>query len=123
MCCTRTRWSRTTAPTWKWATPRGCWTAIWTASCGRSCCAAPATAARSVRDLIERALTEDVGSGDLTTAAVVPEDVLAVARIEQREAGVLAGLDVAAAGFERVDAALVWRGGAGAGRRGAARAR
>jgi nicotinate-nucleotide pyrophosphorylase (carboxylating) len=62
-----------------------------------------------VRDLIERALAEDVGSGDLTTAAVVPEGALAVARIEQRAAGVLAGLDMAAAVFERVDPALVWR--------------
>jgi nicotinate-nucleotide pyrophosphorylase (carboxylating) len=62
-----------------------------------------------VRDLIERALAEDVGSGDLTTTAVVPEDALAVGRIEQRAPGVLAGLDVAAAVFERVDAALAWR--------------
>ena len=40
-CCTRTRWSRTTARTSRWATPSGCWTATSTASCGRSCCAAP----------------------------------------------------------------------------------
>src|SRR5687768_4115189 len=37
-----------------------------------------------VDDLIERALAEDVGPGDLTAAAVVPEDAAAAARIEQR---------------------------------------
>jgi nicotinate-nucleotide pyrophosphorylase (carboxylating) len=57
-------------------------------------------------DLIERALAEDLGAGDLTTSAVVPEGAQARARIEQRAPGVVAGLDVARAVFERVDASL-----------------
>lgn len=57
-------------------------------------------------DLIDRALAEDVGAGDLTTAAVVPEGAQAVARIDQRAAGVPAGLSVAEAVFHRLDSSL-----------------
>jgi nicotinate-nucleotide pyrophosphorylase (carboxylating) len=57
-------------------------------------------------ELIERALAEDVGTGDLTTAAVVPEETRARARIEQRAPGVIAGLGVAGAVFLRVDPEL-----------------
>jgi nicotinate-nucleotide pyrophosphorylase (carboxylating) len=61
-----------------------------------------------VQDLIERALAEDLGSGDLTTQAVVPTDARAHARIEQKQPGVVAGLAVAQAVFERVDPGLRW---------------
>ena len=60
-------------------------------------------------DLIDRALAEDVGDGDLTTAAVVREGTRARGRIEQRAAGVPAGLGVAEEVFSRVDPGLVWR--------------
>ncbi len=46
-----------------------------------------------IHDVVSRALAEDLGAGDLTTAAVVPAGARAVARIEQRAAGVLSGLD------------------------------
>ena len=74
----------------------------------------------AVVGLIERALSEDVGSGDLTTAAVVPGAAMARARIEQRSPGMIAGLDVARGVFGAVDPALrfeaaveegVWREG------------
>ena len=45
--------------------------------------------------LVRRALAEDVGSGDLTTQATVPEGSRARARITQKEPGVLYGLDAA----------------------------
>ncbi len=57
-------------------------------------------------DPIGRALAEDLGDGDLTTRAVVPEGARARARIRQKEPGVLAGLGVATAVFERVDPEL-----------------
>ena len=57
-------------------------------------------------ELIDRALAEDVGDGDLTTRLLVPADARATARIEQKEPGVIAGLDVAAAVFERFDVKL-----------------
>jgi nicotinate-nucleotide pyrophosphorylase (carboxylating) len=59
-------------------------------------------------DLIERALAEDLGDGDLTTRAVVPEGAQARALIRQKEPGVIAGLDVARQVFERVDPELVF---------------
>jgi nicotinate-nucleotide pyrophosphorylase (carboxylating) len=61
-----------------------------------------------VLNLIDRALREDVGDGDLTTAAVVPKAARARARIEQKAPGVPAGLRVAGAVFERVDPELRW---------------
>jgi nicotinate-nucleotide pyrophosphorylase (carboxylating) len=56
----------------------------------------------SLGELVEGALAEDVGEGDLTTAAVVPEGARARARIEQKAPGVVAGLAVAEAVFERL---------------------
>ena len=61
-----------------------------------------------MNDLIGRALAEDLGAGDLTTRAVVPEGAQARARIEQRGPGVIAGLGVAQSVFERVDPELVF---------------
>jgi len=62
-----------------------------------------------VQELIERALAEDLGAGDLTADAVVPADALARARIDQKAEGAVAGLDVAAAVFRRLDPTLDWR--------------
>jgi nicotinate-nucleotide pyrophosphorylase (carboxylating) len=59
-------------------------------------------------DLIDRSLAEDIGDGDLTTQAVVPEGASARATIAQKEPGVVAGLTVTRAVFERVDAGLVF---------------
>jgi nicotinate-nucleotide pyrophosphorylase (carboxylating) len=59
-------------------------------------------------DLIDRALAEDIGDGDLTTRAVVPEGAPARARISQKEPGVIAGLRIAQRTFERVDPELVF---------------
>ena len=61
-----------------------------------------------MKDLIERALAEDLGEGDLTTRAVVPEGARARAHIRQKEPGVIAGLDVTRAVFEHVDSELEW---------------
>ena len=57
-------------------------------------------------DLIDRALAEDVGVGDLTTAAVVPDGARARARIDQKAPGVVAGLEVTNGVFERLDPEL-----------------
>lgn len=62
-----------------------------------------------MEELIDRTLAEDLGSGDVTTAFVVPDGAQAFAGIEQKAPGVLAGLDVAQAVFERLDPALRWR--------------
>ena len=57
-----------------------------------------------LRDLVERALREDLGSGDVTSQAIVPADALASARIVQKQPGVLFGLDVAAEVFRQAGA-------------------
>jgi nicotinate-nucleotide pyrophosphorylase (carboxylating) len=59
-------------------------------------------------DLIERALAEDLGDGDLTTRAVVPDGARGRAVIRQKEPGVVAGLGVARTVFERVDPELAF---------------
>lgn len=48
-----------------------------------------------VEALVGRFLDEDIGRGDRTTEAVVPEDLLGEARIEAREDAVIAGLEIA----------------------------
>ena len=55
-------------------------------------------------ELVERALAEDLGSGDVTTDATVPADARAVARIVQKAPGVVFGLDLAAEAFHRTGA-------------------
>jgi nicotinate-nucleotide pyrophosphorylase (carboxylating) len=52
-----------------------------------------------VDETIRRALDEDVGSGDVTTESVVPAGRTAAARLVVKEAGVVAGLEVAARVF------------------------
>jgi nicotinate-nucleotide pyrophosphorylase (carboxylating) len=61
-----------------------------------------------MQELIDRALREDLGAGDVTSLAVVPEDALARARIEQNAPGVIAGLPAAESVFRRVDPELRW---------------
>jgi nicotinate-nucleotide pyrophosphorylase (carboxylating) len=57
--------------------------------------------------LVERALAEDIGSGDVTTAATVDPGTHALARITQKAPGVVYGLDVAAAVFRAVEPDVV----------------
>ena len=57
-----------------------------------------------LRDLVARALAEDVGTGDLTSRAVVPDDARARARIVQKEPGVIFGLQAAAEAFAQMGA-------------------
>src|SRR5438093_4820542 len=54
-------------------------------------------------EVVDRALREDVGSGDVTTQAVVPADVMAVGRFVARASGVVCGLDIATLTFRPVD--------------------
>jgi nicotinate-nucleotide pyrophosphorylase (carboxylating) len=54
-------------------------------------------------DLVARALAEDVGTGDVTSAATVPESARAVGTIRQKAPGVVFGLDAAEAVFRAVE--------------------
>jgi nicotinate-nucleotide pyrophosphorylase (carboxylating) len=53
--------------------------------------------------LIDRALAEDVGDGDVTVEATVDPGVRGIATITQKAPGVISGLDVAEAVFLRLD--------------------
>jgi nicotinate-nucleotide pyrophosphorylase (carboxylating) len=59
-----------------------------------------------MKDLIKQALAEDIGKGDATSKLTVPRDAEARARIDQKEPGVIAGLEVADAVFREVDKSL-----------------
>lgn len=54
-------------------------------------------------DLIRRALAEDIGRGDVTTQATIAAGTRRSARIVAREAGVVAGLPMAALTFAQLD--------------------
>jgi nicotinate-nucleotide pyrophosphorylase (carboxylating) len=57
-----------------------------------------------VAQAVKVALAEDLGAaGDVTTDAIVPEGAVGNARIVAREAGVIAGLDLAEAAFKALD--------------------
>jgi nicotinate-nucleotide pyrophosphorylase (carboxylating) len=57
-----------------------------------------------VADLVARALAEDVGAGDVTTAATVPPGARAVATVTQKAPGVVFGFDLAEEAFRQSDA-------------------
>jgi len=59
-----------------------------------------------VEDLVERALEQDIASGDVTTDAVIPAELEARAHILVKVDGVLAGVAVVEAVFRCVDPGL-----------------
>jgi nicotinate-nucleotide pyrophosphorylase (carboxylating) len=77
----------------------------------------PAGIAVGLSELVARALAEDLGSGDVTSEAVVPAETTARARIVQKAPGVLFGLEAAeetfrqagAVGFDRLQVEGEWR--------------
>lgn len=66
----------------------------------------PPSLVEDLDSLIERALAEDVGDGDVTTLATIPADKLAKAHFLAKANGVLAGLAVAERVFDAVDERL-----------------
>jgi nicotinate-nucleotide pyrophosphorylase (carboxylating) len=54
-------------------------------------------------DLIDRALAEDIGDGDVTVESTVDPGARGIATITQKAPGVISGLDVAEAVFRRLD--------------------
>jgi nicotinate-nucleotide pyrophosphorylase (carboxylating) len=61
---------------------------------------------KEVREAVERALAEDIGSGDVTTLATVPKTARARAEMRAREPLVVAGLDLAVATFRQLSGKL-----------------
>ena len=70
--------------------------------------AIPAVDPVLIADLVARALAEDLGTGDVTTAATVPPGTRAVARLRQKAPGVVYGLAGAAEAFRQCDPAAAF---------------
>ena len=67
--------------------------------------ATPDLSREAIQEVVRRALAEDLGAGDVTTAAVVDPSASAQARIVFREPGIVAGMDVVREVFAQLDAA------------------
>jgi nicotinate-nucleotide pyrophosphorylase (carboxylating) len=61
-----------------------------------------------IRTLIDLALAEDIGTGDITSLATVPADRTATAVMLAKQDGVLSGMAVAQEVFRSVDTDVVW---------------
>lgn len=62
-----------------------------------------------ILESINRALAEDVGSGDATTDSIVPAAAKAEVQIVAKQSGVIAGLDVARAVFQQIDDQVLFK--------------
>ncbi len=60
----------------------------------------------TIHRIVEQALQEDIGLGDLTTMAIIPAEAQAEARVVMREGGVIAGMSILTAVFNAVDPSL-----------------
>ncbi len=59
-----------------------------------------------VDNIIDLALDEDLGYGDVTTEALIPPDLKGKASMLIKEPGILAGIEIAGKVFQRVDPSL-----------------
>lgn len=63
---------------------------------------------RTIRDLLDMSLKEDIGSGDITSDLVVPADKMAKGIILSKSEGIVAGLDIAGEIFRLLDPEVVF---------------
>ncbi len=68
-----------------------------------------------IHALVQSALEEDVGTGDVTSAATVPEARMSRARLFAKASGVLSGVDVAEETFRTIDPSIKFISSAGEG--------
>ena len=61
-----------------------------------------------VNQILENALREDIGSGDITTNLLFPCDAECKAIILANEEGLVAGLPIAEMVFRKLDKDIVW---------------
>lgn len=65
-------------------------------------------ALKAARKLIDIALADDVGDGDITTNNIVPAEIRRKAKMVAKADGVIAGLPVAKMVFRKLDPDLIW---------------
>lgn len=66
-------------------------------------------ALKSARKLIDLALADDVGDGDITTNNIIPSGLKRKAKMVAKADGVVAGLPVAEMVFRKLDPDLIWK--------------
>lgn len=59
--------------------------------------------------LIENALMEDIGAGDVTTDALIPDTLVSMATMVAKADGIIAGMDVAEAVFRYLTPQFSWK--------------
>jgi nicotinate-nucleotide pyrophosphorylase (carboxylating) len=64
---------------------------------------------KALKPVIDFALNEDLGSGDITTNALIPVDLQAKATMVAKSSGVIAGLAVAEYVFKSLDKDIQWK--------------
>jgi len=69
-----------------------------------------------LRTIVQLALAEDLGAGDITTDNLVPSGTKSKARLVAREAGIICGLDLAREVFRTLDPKVIFRKSAADGR-------
>jgi nicotinate-nucleotide pyrophosphorylase (carboxylating) len=65
-------------------------------------------AVKAAKALIDLALKEDVGDGDITTDNIIPAEAIRKARMVAKADGVVAGLPVAEMVFKKLDPHMIW---------------
>ena len=63
---------------------------------------------KNTKNLIKKALIEDIGKGDITTNTIVPQEKLAVAKLIAKDYGVLAGIEITKYVFILLDKNIKW---------------
>ena len=64
---------------------------------------------KAIKPVIDFALNEDLGSGDITTNALIPYDLQAKATMVAKSTGVIAGLAIAEYVFKTLDKNVLWK--------------
>ncbi|HEC91671.1 MAG TPA: carboxylating nicotinate-nucleotide diphosphorylase [Candidatus Atribacteria bacterium] len=59
--------------------------------------------------IIEQALLEDIGTGDITTDSIIPYNLKTKGVIKTKEEGVIAGLDIAKLVFKKLDSNIIFQ--------------
>ncbi|GHV67251.1 nicotinate-nucleotide diphosphorylase (carboxylating) [Bacteroidia bacterium] len=62
-----------------------------------------------IAKLLDIAIEEDVGTGDITTDSIIPAHSRAVAEMKMKADGVISGLSVAKLVYERFESGIVWK--------------
>jgi nicotinate-nucleotide pyrophosphorylase (carboxylating) len=63
---------------------------------------------QEVELILNHAFQEDIGTGDITTNQLVPENTIATAQMTAKDDGVIAGLPIAKLVFQKLDKQVQW---------------